>query len=284
MSGDDKGVRVWRVEDGKQRAYMEMNDVDCLAVSKDGRWIGVGTWGSCLCVWDAARLERVLQHKGSIVDVNHGVDFSPDSTRLVSANYFTATIWDIPTGKRVQRLRHVGWVIAAKYASQGDRIATATRKGSVRVWNSGNGHLLADIPVTVVPEYNTGLLWLNDHLLVIANNLIKQFDVSTASVISEWLVPDTNIYSCIALSQDSKLCAYATNHIVTLFNTSTHSQLGFIKYPQAIRSIAFSPDHRFLAIGGEDGKINVDKLLLIIVSFVSRLSLARLSNNLHSGT
>ena len=48
-----RGVRVWRVEDGKQMATMEAKNVAGLAVSKDGRWIAAGTgWGDVFA-WDA---------------------------------------------------------------------------------------------------------------------------------------------------------------------------------------------------------------------------------------
>ena len=43
-----RGVRVWRVEDGEHMATVsEAKHVECLALSKDGRWIAAGTgWPS----------------------------------------------------------------------------------------------------------------------------------------------------------------------------------------------------------------------------------------------
>ena len=51
-------------------------------------------------------------------------------------------------------------------------------------------------------------------------------------------------------------------------HTSTHAQLGLIKYTRPIRSIALSPDDRFLAASGEDGKITHQNLSRVIVSVV----------------
>ena len=132
----------------------------CLAMSNNGRWIAAGTFWGDVFVWNAKTYEKVFSHRDDILDIN-GVDFSPDSTRLVSASdNSTTTIWDIVTRKRVQTLQHDGSVRAAKYSPQGDRIATAT-PGSVRVWDSNDGRLLKYIPETVTPCYNTGLLWLD---------------------------------------------------------------------------------------------------------------------------
>jgi WD40 repeat protein len=265
LVSSENDVRVWRVEDGKKMATMEAKDVLCLTVSKDGRWIAAGTILGELFVWDAKTYEKVFSHSEDYNGIN-GVDFSPDSTRLVSASDDkTASIWDIETRKRVQTLDIAGWVKAAKYSPQGDRIATATTN-SVRVWDSNDGRLLVHIKVTVTPYYNSGLLWFNDHLFVASGSKIKHIEASTGSTVSEWPVPDTNSSSCIALLKHGKFIAYSTQRTVTFWDTATHTQLGLIQHPEDIRSIAVSPDDRFLAIGGKDGKITISSLSRITVS------------------
>jgi WD40 repeat protein len=267
LTGDDKWVRVWRVEDGTQVTTMEAN-VLSLAVSKDGAWIAAGTLFGYLFVWNAKTYEKVISHWEDFHSI--GVDFSPDSTRFVSASHKqTATIWDIATCERVQTLGHGDLVIAAKYSPQGNKIATASHD-SVRVWDSNNGRLLAVIKVTVIPWYNTGLLWFNNHLFVISDSTIKQFEASTGSTVSEWPVPDSIHFSCIALPTHGKFIVYSTQRTVTFWNTATHTQLGLIQHPQDIRSIAVSPDDRFLAIGGRDGTITMNSLSRITVCILSR--------------
>jgi WD40 repeat protein len=276
VSGSEDGVRVWGVEDGKQMATMAAEYVWCLAVSKDRRWIAAGTLYGEVLVWDAKTYEKVFSHKDDD-DIN-GVDFSPDSTRLVSASdNRTASIWDIATRKRVQTLAHERWVTAAKYSLQGDRIATATRD-YVRVWDSNDGRLLVDIPVKVTPYHNTGLLWFNDNLFVISESKIKQFKASTGSAVSEWPVPSSIGFSCIALPKHGKFIAYSTQRTVTLWDTATHTQLGLLQHPQDIRSIAVSPDDLFLAIGGREGKITINSLSRFPVSILSRWIVVHMNN------
>jgi WD40 repeat protein len=144
VSGGVEWVRVWRVQDGKQMATVEARGVKCLVVSKDGRWIAAGTDYSDVIVWDAKTYTKVWSNTEDGHNIN-GVDFSPDSTRLVSASdSCRATIWNIETREQVQTLRHGDWVRAAKYSPQGNRIATATLD-SVRVWDNDNGRLLVEI-------------------------------------------------------------------------------------------------------------------------------------------
>ena len=258
-----KYLGIWRVDDGTELATIQEPYVRCITVSKDGRWVAAGTYKEVI-VWDAMTHEKVFTHEDAYVN---GVDFSPDSTRLVTGSLNnTASVWDLQARQRVLGpLSHPDVVIAAKYSAQGTRIATAT-PNSVRVWDSNDGRLLVDIPVNVPPWYNTGLLWSSQHLFIVSDSRIKQFDPSTGLEISDWQVPDSNDSSCIALAQHGEFIAYATNRTVTVWDTSTHSQIGLIEHPQEIRSIAISPDGRFLAIGGEGGKITINSLTLVYAS------------------
>ena len=183
VSGHRKKVQVWRVDDQKELVKIETGFVHCVAVSNDGKWIAAGTWQGDVFVWDAATFKLAIKHSED--EHIHGVDFSPDSMRLVSATKRKAIIWDLETPKQVQTLRHEDYVKAAKYSPQGDRIATATYDGSVRVWDSNDGRLLVDIKGQVTPQYNTGLLWFHEHLLVVSDNKIKEFNAYTGSIVSE---------------------------------------------------------------------------------------------------
>ena len=268
VTGDEKGVGVWRVKDGERVARMETRiDVLSLAASQNGKWIAAGTHKE-LSVWDAETHEQVLKHWEG--DWIRGVDFSPDSTRLIAGtDNKTAVVWDLATGKQVQTLRHRDWVIAAKYSPQGDHIATAERFEHVRVWNSNDSCLVVDIDVKAL---NTGLLWSNDHLFVISVRKIEEFDASTGSKLSEWPVSDTDDYSCIALPKYEKFVASSAKRTVTFWDMSTHNRLpSTLQHPEDIRSIAFSPDDRILAIGG-GGKITLSPVSAVSCWVMSSLN------------
>ena len=221
LSGGVWGVQVWRVKDDKQMATLEAEDVESLAVSKDRRWIvAVGTGLADVFVWDTKTYEKVILRRDPGYNrTTRAVDFSPDSTRLVSASDNKPTsIWDPATRNKVQTLDHKGKVTlaAAKYSPQGDRIATATRE-SVRVWDTNDGRLLVHIPVTAT--INTGLFWSNNHLFVASDNKIKEFKASTGSVILEWSVANTNSTSSIDLPQHQEFVACSTKRTVNILKT-----------------------------------------------------------------
>ena len=263
--GEDKNIEVWRVQDGRRVATIEAKNVICFAVSKDGKWIAGGlSWGAVF-VWDAETYETVWKHRDP--SVKAVVDFSPDSTKLVSGSWNgPATVWDVASGKKIQTLQHNQRLIAAKFSSDGDRIATATHKGSIQVWDSINGHLLVDIPVTVTPWYNNGLLWFNNHIFVVSDTTIKQLDASTGLSVHEWPVPNSDFDSCIAIPRHGKFIACSTSRSVTFWDMSTRLQIGPGKHAENIRSTALSPDNRSLAIGGCYGTIITESLSHFTVS------------------
>ncbi|KAF8439839.1 WD40-repeat-containing domain protein, partial [Boletus edulis BED1] len=232
--------------------------VYCLAVSTDGRQIAAGTSEGDVLVWDAGTRKQVFSYKEDSTSSSiHAVDFSPDSTRLVTASSnCVASVLDIATRQRVLLLPHNKEVIAAKYSPQGDRIVIATQD-HVRVYDYINHRFLVDIRVKVIPLFNNGLLWFSDHLFVISNERIKQFEASTGSIVSEWPVPGTNEFSCISLPNHGKFIAYSTDRTVMFWDTLTDTRFTPIQHPQEIRSISFSPDDRYLAIGGKEGKVQV---------------------------
>ena len=274
VSGHQEEVRVWRVNDGKQVARMKTGHyVYSLAASKNGKWIVAGTKLELL-MWNAETYKEVIKYgEGGCV---FGIDFSPDTTRLVAGtNKKTAIIWDLATGKQVQTLRHRDWVIAAKYSPWGDRIATATPTydGHVRVWDSNDGCLLVDIKVKVTPLFNAGLLWSNDHLFVVSDKKIKELDASTGLKVLEWSVPGTDEYSHIVLPKRGRFVVCSAERSITFWDTLTHNQLPLTpQHPKDIRSIAFSPDDRILAIGGGE------KITLSPVSTVSCWVISSLNN------
>ena len=276
VSGGD-GVRVWRVKNGEEVARMEARNVRCLAGSKDGRWIAGGTlWGD-LIIWDTTTYEQAFSVKDPGSYGINGVDFSPDSTRVVAASEnCTASVWDIALCKQVQTLRHEDAVNTVKFSPHGDRLATATRD-CVRVWDSKNGRLLVDISAKLT---HTGLLWFSHCLFVTSGSKIKQFDASTGSLVSEWPAPNGDITSCISLSQHGEFITYSTNHAVTFWDASTHAQLGLLQHPQDICSVALSPD-RFLAIG-RDEKIIFESLSHNFVSVPLDYSVSELLSSFHS--
>lgn len=280
LSVSNEAVQVWQVKDRRLAATLDediLGFMNCLAVSKDGKSIAAGTnLAGGVYVWDAKTYEQIFwrhdfqPHTAALsLGYIHALDFSPDSAQLVvGSNKCYVVVWDLTTHKRVQTLHLADSVYAVKYSPRGNRIATAT-PDSTQIWDSKTGQLLAEGDGGLISQCNAALVWSNNHLFVLSHDKIKELDASTGSTVSEWLVPDSNKSSCIALPKHGEFIAYATNRTITFWDTSTHSQLALIQHHRDIRSIAFSSDDRLLAIGRGAG-ISIKRLFYSIVSIMCR--------------
>ena len=242
--------------DGERVVAIPAHDAFCVAASSDGRWIAAGTLSRKVFVWGATTYEQAFAgNTGSDI---YDVDFSPDSTRLVSASYNlgTAIIWDVATWRNVRTLSHRSFTYSTRYSPQGDRIATAG-PDSVRIWDSNDGCLLVDIKVQVT--YTNCLFWCKNNLFVRTDDgKIWRIDAATGSTISEWPVPYAP-WPCIALLQHGKFIACSAEKAITIWDTTTQSQLSLIQLTHDVRSIACASNGELLAIGGQ-GKVIVKEL------------------------
>ena len=263
VSAHSDDVRVWRVEDGREMARLEVKEVECLAVSKDDNWIATGTFWGDVIVWDANTYKQKYRWRMERDTPGYGLDFSPDVTQLVAASTDkTAIIWDVATGNEVRTLVHDDWVRTVKYSPQGDRITTAT-SDHVRVWDSENGRLMHEIPASCRDPVS--LVWGNNLVFVVSMDKVWKIQGTN---VSEWSIPDTNKTSCTALQSRGEFVVSATSRTVRFWDILTHAQLSPIQHSRDVSSTALSPDDQFIAIAGYHGEITIKRLSHISVSVV----------------
>jgi WD40 repeat protein len=147
-SGD---VRVWDAQTGELRAILKglANAVNCVAVSPDGRTIAGAGNSRTVVTWQLDSLEQQLSSEPGVKLGEHGsyircLAFSPDSATLLSGGEDgVVNLWDVAAKQlRTTIHRHTGAVSSAAFAPRGEKIATVSWDGSVKVWSSGEGSVL----------------------------------------------------------------------------------------------------------------------------------------------
>jgi WD40 repeat protein len=239
-AADDGIIRVWSSVTGQQLrrlgAPMPAEDWSYLyshvSWSPDGAWIAAPQLRSGVVVWDASSGRKVL----CISHYAYSVAWSPDSQRLALANGQVVRVWDVIRGRELRRLDHPQ-VSDLAWSPTGDRIASASNLGKVRVWEMATGRMLWDREYEGLPS---------------ADAMTSVLSITPASI--------TNI----AWSPTGRLLATTgADGAVCLWNAVRGMQKLFLRGQSGMgETVAWSPDGRHVAAGGMDGRLWVWDLAL----------------------
>ncbi|KAG8214228.1 hypothetical protein J3R82DRAFT_11026 [Butyriboletus roseoflavus] len=255
---DERKIRRWRVEDGKEVVGTSMDagsTVVTIAVSRDGKLVVSGMIGGEVMVWNAESHEKVIGFKGHSKQV-FAVDVSPDATKVVTGSEDkTACVWSLSTGHRLLGpLKHDNTVVATKFSPNGHLVATATwDRYSIRIYDSQNDQHLVDFPIRVNSAFNQSLAWASDNKQLFAlsyDGAINRLDVSTGTAVFQWPIHSNKYPTCIALASNGTFVAASGGSSVSFWDTTTHKQIGqVIQDDRFVQSMTISPNG--LATGGD---------------------------------
>ena len=217
---EDWRLRLWDPASTQAVVNVEAHRGAILAwcLSPDGRWIGTGGFDNAARVW------TTTNGAPAVPTLLHGggvdaMSFSADSRRLLTGSYDgRARLWQLPSGEAVPpQFPHTAGVSAALLEPVGDRLVTASFQGDVRQW-----HLVANQGAAAV---------------VRATN-----DV---------------VFATLADPADRVLVATADGLVRRLSWREELSGGWVAGHGGRIASAAVAVDHRWVALGGEDGRVSI---------------------------
>jgi WD40 repeat protein len=148
LSGSqDKTVRLWDVETGKQVRQFEGNTqgVSCVAFSPDGRQalsagVDEANRDFAIRLWDVDTGKEVCRFSGHTEHVTCAV-FSPDGSRVLScANDRTIRLWDAKAGTELRQFTgHESKVERVAFAPDGRTALSGGADATIRLWDLETG-------------------------------------------------------------------------------------------------------------------------------------------------
>jgi WD40 repeat protein len=214
-AGQDRLVKFWTIPAGALFRSVTTDAVPVqLAVSPEGRWIGVAMQGGLLEIWSADGQKRrsLVGHSGTV----NGVAFTADGAKLVSVSQdHTTRVWSVVEGKLLRTF------------SDTDAMNQVAVPAAGRVMARGRSPAQRGVLVTAGTQVYRRLL---------SSGAIQQTAPGTA----------------FALSPDGQLLAAhdATRLYVNAFPSL--SPLASLVDKQAATSLAFSADNKLLAVAYSD--------------------------------
>jgi WD40 repeat protein/serine/threonine protein kinase len=174
---DDQTVRIWDSVTGKELVSLKghTNSVLYVVFSPDGRRLASSSHDQTVKIWDSLIGKEVFtfpkrfvvswspdgqcialdgQGGAIICDSGNGKElcsfplarsgfatgvWSPDSRYLASPGVGAVKIWDCISQKEKFTLSHPGLIMSVKYSPDGQRLASASRDMTVKIWDSNSG-------------------------------------------------------------------------------------------------------------------------------------------------
>jgi WD40 repeat protein len=173
MSGSgDRSLRLWDRGTGECLRVLDVSPVRCVVASPDGsRFAAGGSAGRDGRVWivdDELGLARTIRVPiasatytrlpdrraraiGIVADRRdtaniRAIAWHPDGRHIVTGGWdFVVKMFDTVTGKHVRSwIGHSFWVDSVAISADGERIASGSGDGHVRLWATGSTECLAD--------------------------------------------------------------------------------------------------------------------------------------------
>ncbi len=266
----DKTVRVWDAESGAEiRRFTGKDEKDFVTFSPDGkRILFADEW--ILHCWDIETWEEIKLEYRCEEWINrpygHIAAFSPDGkifayteSSIRSSSRSNLFFWNLETEEPSFQGEIEGFITSLAFSSDGKRIVSASRDGTVRIWNALSGKEILKLDSETVKLFAA---FSPDGKQIVVDNLKKEivqiWDTATGEEILS-LVGHTAYVSSAAFSPDGTwIVSASADNTVRIWDVETGKEIRrFERHTDPVNSAAFSPDGKFVVSASDDKTVRI---------------------------
>ncbi|MEV8635094.1 WD40 repeat domain-containing protein [Streptosporangium sp. NPDC051023] len=278
VSGHGRTVELWDVATRRLIGGLQGKDLDPISrvvFSQNGAFLVTSDRYGYVRLWNTATREPIGAPLKANGDAIYAMAFSPDGTALATAGGGgDAWLVSMPPARLVgESLGYTHSVRAVVFSPDGATLATAgDAEGGVRLWNAATREPVGDLPERYLEGVKTMVLSRDGTTLATVDydGKVRLWDVAARQPIGEPLKDRADRNEPVAFSPDGRTLAVGGDDgDVWLWDVATRRPVGeplknvFAPYDPirdgdpVFHTVAFSPDGRSLATGGNDGLLRL---------------------------
>lgn len=264
----DQTVRLWDAKKGDLIAKLtgHTGKVEMISFSPSGDQLISGAADGTVRLWDGQTGEQLATLRGHDEVIPFGI-FAADG-RLVLARSVSGAmrVWDMERFNSNLYRGHTSYVYDVALSPDNHRVASVAWDGKLCLWDSANGRRVREIPHEFAIVSSVGFDRTGKKLVTVSRDLEGKY----GRCLNIWKAETGELQLSVPLLGQSYKDSRATfspagdwvavaepSGAFRLLDAQTGQEMKRFQHPDTALDIAFSPDGRFAAAGGEQGRLSL---------------------------